>query len=1158
MTYADGRFGETVNGYKLIKEASPLKSYFASLWTIDNSAEWTEQQRAEWERKKQLRQQQQAKEEEFKKGRSLSAEERDRNYRIVFDQLTLHPDDKADLLWRGLSEEEINELIATGFRSVRQGQNYLSDRINPLLPGASGGDGKHIYSPVDGYVNPVPDINGLICGLQVRARDAQKGNRYRWVNTKHQTLHLFPDSSKELPLAVYKPQGKALGVVLVEGTGVKPFLASRRLNHSVIGAAGGQWVSSPVLLKESLAVLAEGEEVKLSPDAGDVLNPVVMNRWRKVVELVSELGYKPVILWWGQVTKADSDIDELTDLSIIKSISPDEFFKIAKKAQAEATKEEESQQEKLKAEAENALYTELTGITEKPWLELNTPKLELKQYIEKGAVYIILSGMGTNKTNSMKPVLAEFDAGFADFNRKALGNEECKRLGITWVGEGFSTAKKKGFCTNSSYKHSPSEISKNGFLLVDESDQVFDHNFGETCNRDGVRPLILNHLEAHIEAAVLGGGAAFFMSADITQKEIDYIKELTPVGVPVRFIVNHYKPQKGNLYFDESDNPDGQIEMLLSQLEDGIPCFVVDDIKNGIKGCKSIAELIRTVHPEWADLIVEINSDTSGSPEIIAFLENINEASKDKLLICCSPSVISGISIENGRFNQGVFGFFNGILTVSQASQALGRVRGAESTYVWAAEEGLVWEGNKATHPREISEYYQRNYAANSKHLQSFKPDYEVINNEWSSPHWRLYCKNAAYRNLCMSKLRERLKKHLIDQCFKLHSIASAESDMVKNGLKEAWSKIELSEAEAVDKAEFFSDDELEELMFNSQELTPEQKPRFEKTMLRRRFGDPLIQATTFEHKETGKSLTGYAAMYLKNERGEHYRKLENYYLLMSDESEAIERDLAREYRQLKHGCGRFAADVRWQGRKRKCREWLGLREFLEPDKWHTPADYQQLVNRAKSKASMIKDCLGINVENIPTNAQIVTELAAQVGIEFDKRRVDGQKWKERKVNAESLKFAQMFVEHKLALKAEAEAKQAAYEAAKEYSFTNQVQEVVEAPIVEVVEVEPVQLGVFDQPVVEAPVTPVTSVTTVEEAIGKVRAEAKPVESESVLNFGEMVRKTAANINVGSLVNYVHSSALWRVVTKGSTCYFIQKDGEKREKMVEPWEIALA
>jgi hypothetical protein len=161
--------------------------------------------------------------------------------------------------------------------------------------------------------------------------------------------------------------------------------------------------------------------------------------------------------------------------------------------------------------------------------------------------------------------------------------------------------------------------------------------------------------------------------------------------------------------------------------------------------------------------------------------------------------------------------------------------------------------------------------------------------------------------------------------------------------------------------------------------------------------------------------------MYLKDKRGQYKRQLDNFYNLMADESEVISRDIAKEVSQLKHREGRFAADISWHTRKRKAREDIGLRDFLDPEKWVKPLDYFPMTNKAKDKASMIKDCLGLSVEDI-SPGQIYGELMRQVGLDLDKKWASpselkpGQKrFKYRKISDESWRYAQMYFEYKQA-----------------------------------------------------------------------------------------------------------------------------------------------
>jgi hypothetical protein len=247
---------------------------------------------------------------------------------------------------------------------------------------------------------------------------------------------------------------------------------------------------------------------------------------------------------------------------------------------------------------------------------------------------------------------------------------------------------------------------------------------------------------------------------------------------------------------------------------------------------------------------------------------------------------------------------------------------------------------------------------------------------------------------------------------------------MVKDALKDCWHKIELAEAQAIAAANLLSDTELEALQYRTTPLDPEEKRDLQKTLLFKWFGQELIEATTYEH-DSGEILKGYAAMALKNERGVYRKQLENFYLLTSDEGEAIGKDIAAETSQLKHNRGRFPGDIRWRSRQRKARAWLGLPEFLNPQKWYEPSDYRAMGEKAKSKAPMIKDCLNFTVENI-SDGQIFGEFMSQLGLELDKEwaavKPGQRRFKRRRISASSWRFAQMYVQYQEQIKAEREA----------------------------------------------------------------------------------------------------------------------------------------
>ena len=396
MTLGGTAKGTIIDGYKCLGDTSD--GNWAKFIT-DNTAQWTQQQKEEWQKQRELIRRGREAQEEKRQSQTLSASERDKQYRQLLDELILCEEDRQDLIKRGFTHEQIK---LCEFKSVNQWQK-LQEKYSHLLPGVNiYGDG---ILTQGGYLCPVRNADGLIVAIQVRLRKVTEDKgRYRWLTSKTkkrphgQTPHLYPQGKKELPLhVVYLEQGTGnreqgigngewgersweLGerswengienggknerkqhqqntvakslvnqIGICEGTGAKPFLLSQRLGIPVIGAAGGQFASSPLTFKESLEKLAQrtelgsrgaGEqrrrelgdwgtqsrgnteqlngythksmELVIYPDAGDIQNPQVMRRWQKTIELIDSLGYRAKVAWWGQQSKEnDPDIDEI-------------------------------------------------------------------------------------------------------------------------------------------------------------------------------------------------------------------------------------------------------------------------------------------------------------------------------------------------------------------------------------------------------------------------------------------------------------------------------------------------------------------------------------------------------------------------------------------------------------------------------------------------------------------------------------------------------------------------------------------------------------------------------------------------------------------------------------------------------------------------------
>jgi hypothetical protein len=223
--------------------------------------------------------------------------QRDRIYRIYLKELSLDVVDQADLESRGLSASEIK-----------------------LLGAKSTGSG---------YILPIKNPKGQIIGFQTRLRDAASG-RYRW----HKPLGISAQlQNGELPLAFHGDiQVDCQRIVLVEGTGVKPYLAAKLRGCVAIGASGGQFVASKETLQsylENIGANPELTRLEYAIDAGDIANSSVMRRHEKNLDFLVDLGYVINILWWGQFAKTDNDIDELSIGADIQLLTVEQFFQMA-------------------------------------------------------------------------------------------------------------------------------------------------------------------------------------------------------------------------------------------------------------------------------------------------------------------------------------------------------------------------------------------------------------------------------------------------------------------------------------------------------------------------------------------------------------------------------------------------------------------------------------------------------------------------------------------------------------------------------------------------------------------------------------------------------------------------------------------------------------
>lgn len=313
-----------IEGYRYLGQS---KDGLWGKYVLDDGHDLNQEERERRWQEQRIRREQLAQAEAQRYAQSLPAPERDRLYRQILAQLTLHPADRADLHRRGFTDEQIE---AWGVKSVEQWQQ-LSTELPHTLPGINL-DGRSLNTPRPGYLCPILDTDRLIVGFQIRSRSSERG-RYYWLTGKTRkrpngpTPHL---PTGELPLAIHQPeQTQSDAIALVEGTGAKPRILAQRLGLITIGAAGGLFAASPETLKASLTQLG-ATTIEFYPDAGAIQNKSVLRQYRATWELLKDWGYSVRVAWWKQTDKRiHLDIDELDDLGLIQFLSVADFEQIA-------------------------------------------------------------------------------------------------------------------------------------------------------------------------------------------------------------------------------------------------------------------------------------------------------------------------------------------------------------------------------------------------------------------------------------------------------------------------------------------------------------------------------------------------------------------------------------------------------------------------------------------------------------------------------------------------------------------------------------------------------------------------------------------------------------------------------------------------------------
>ncbi|MBL8192632.1 MAG: hypothetical protein JNM06_02330 [Blastocatellia bacterium] len=181
-------------------------------------------------------------------------------------------------------------------------------------------------------------------------------------------------------------------------------------------------------------------------------------------------------------------------------------------------------------------------------------------------------------------------------------------------------------------------------------------------------------------------------------------------------LINEYQVGQGKkvLFYE---NPGMIGNLALEAIHKGERVFITT---NSRRQAREIYEMLTQL---FGEVGLYIASDSTGEEKVQAFFDNVNEEAKKYKFIITSPSVTSGISID-----EDIFGFVGGIFnavtnTPADALQALGRVRKAQVLHVYVSDQ----KQSLPTNDREIAAKWTETHQ-HDRNLLSFE---DYLDNRW-------------------------------------------------------------------------------------------------------------------------------------------------------------------------------------------------------------------------------------------------------------------------------------------------------------------------------------------------------------------------------------------------------------------------------------------
>lgn len=764
--------GDAPIGYRYVRPSSGIWEMFAP---DTQSDDW--QTRLETRVKRdRLRQEQQAIE------RAALPSLESRHKLLSARTHTLTPNQNSDLLRRGLTQSEIDFCLSHSWLWQERG-GYGIGAIDP--------------------------VTGFIVGGQLAKDD--RSPKYQWL-LPGQT-HL-PETGQN-PLAVWISPNfdgtKPYTLHLSEGF-LKPLISALKSWRSDsqqiwIGAAGGQFQDAA--LSRVLSAFPNATSTTLYPDGGAVVNLNTMRSYRSLSESVPSLQ----VAWWGQISKSGRDCDELTGDESIELLTWKQFEQLAPVPKVAAF---------VRHDISNRLANRVKRTPDR-----NIGNREFKDIAHElptSGIVVLVGAKGTGKSEAIG-IMKGDRSWLSITHRRSIGRDQA----VGWDGVflqdgdriGSQALKPDGSPASGAAVCFPSllgaEQLSRDVAIFDETTAGLEFLLGsKLCNKDGIRPLLMDETEKTVRNAPL----LILADADMTEETIAYFEAIRGERA---YVVQSERQPLGYVVYNMTEKKNAAIGEFLRQavdVPDGKFIYLNSD-------SKTLVNALEVALAERGVKVLTFTQDNSGERLQRSLIEgkgaNLHEfAMMGIKVFLSSPSITQGFSLTHNTdriiSRWGIY--TGGSISAQDMAQAPDRIRSDAPLYLWVAERGSAYSRlGRATNQDQFLKDFESVSTTSARLVRkslSMTAAAIVDGTDYKNRNLSMLASIEVSRNLGMVALRDTVLSHLrlegkqIENYTPLIDVAAAK--LAGKTISAASSKLKADHAAAVEAAADLTDDEAKAL----------------------------------------------------------------------------------------------------------------------------------------------------------------------------------------------------------------------------------------------------------------------------------------------------------------------------------------------------------